>query len=51
MAARIKDAKRAGKTVEEPVAAKPTAEFDAACGKGFIAPDRFVEMVWKNLPN
>ena len=46
---RIKDGKRAGKSLEEVVAAKPTAEFDAVWGKSFLPPDRFVEMIWKNL--
>jgi glyoxylase-like metal-dependent hydrolase (beta-lactamase superfamily II) len=49
VSARIKVAKRAGKTLEEAIAAKPTAEFDALWAKGFLAPDRFVEMLWKNL--
>lgn len=48
---RIKDSKRAGKTVEETVAAKPTAEFDAVWGNGFFQAPRFIEMIWKNLPN
>ena len=51
VAARIKEAKRAGKTVAETIAAKPTADFDAVWGKGFFPPHKFVEMVWKNLPN
>jgi glyoxylase-like metal-dependent hydrolase (beta-lactamase superfamily II) len=51
VAARIKEAKRSGKTMEQAIAAKPTADLDAIWGKGFLQPDRFVEMVWKNLPN
>ena len=34
-----------GKSVDEIVAAKPTAEFDAAWGKGLLSPDIFVKMV------
>jgi len=47
VAARIKDAKRAGKTMEETIAAKPTAEFDPVFGKGFLPADKWVEMLWK----
>jgi cyclase len=50
VAGRIKEAKRSGKTMEQAIAAKPTAEFDAVWGKGFLSPDKFVEMIWKNLP-
>ncbi len=46
---RIRDAMRAGGKLEEVVASKPTAEFDALWGKGFLPPQRFVEMIWKNL--
>ena len=51
VSARIKGAKRTGKTMEQAIAAKPTAEFDAVWGQAFLKPDRFVEMVWKNLPD
>jgi glyoxylase-like metal-dependent hydrolase (beta-lactamase superfamily II) len=47
VAARIKEAKRAGKTMEETIAAKPTAEFDPVFGKGFLPADKWVEMLWK----
>jgi cyclase len=46
---RIKDQIRAGRKLEEVVASKPTAEFDAVWGKGFLPPDKFVEMLYKNL--
>jgi len=49
ISARIRDQLRAGRTLEQVKAAKPTAEFDAAWGKGFLNPDRFVEMLYKNL--
>ena len=47
VAARIKETKRAGKTMEETIAAKPTAEFDPVFGKGFLPADKWVEMLWK----
>jgi len=46
---RIRDQLRAKKTLEQVQASKPTAEFDAAWGKGFLSPDRFVEMLYKNM--
>jgi glyoxylase-like metal-dependent hydrolase (beta-lactamase superfamily II) len=45
VAAQIKQ----GKKLEEVVASKPTAQFDAKWGKGFLAPDKFVEMLYGNL--
>jgi hypothetical protein len=41
--------KSAGKTVEEVIAAKPTAELDAAWGMGFMQPDVFVTIVYNTL--
>lgn len=38
-----------GKTLEQVQASKPTAEFDAAWGKGFLPPAKFVEMLWKGM--
>ncbi len=38
-----------GKTLEQVVAAKPTADFDAAWGKGFLPPAKFTELIYKNL--
>jgi cyclase len=46
---RIKAQMKDGKKMDEIVAAKPTADFDAKWGKGFIPPARFVEMLYKNL--
>jgi glyoxylase-like metal-dependent hydrolase (beta-lactamase superfamily II) len=45
IAARIKPLVAAGRSVEQVVAAKPTAGFDEKFGKGFVGPDKFVEMV------
>ena len=38
-----------GKTLEEVLAAKPTAEFDAAWGQGFLKPDRWVEINYRGM--
>ena len=38
------------KTLDEIKAAKPTAEYDAKFGQGFIKPDMFVETIYKDLP-
>ena len=40
---------KAGKTLEQIVAAKPTAAFDAKWGGGFIKPDQFVGLVYSDL--
>jgi glyoxylase-like metal-dependent hydrolase (beta-lactamase superfamily II) len=45
VAAQIKQ----GKKMEEVVASKPTAQYDAKWGKGFLPPDKFVEMLYDNL--
>ena len=45
VAAQIKQ----GKKMEEVVASKPTAQYDAKWGKGFLPPDKFVEMLYGNL--
>ena len=49
VAVRMKKLMAEGKTLEQIQAAKPTAEFDAAWGKGFLPPDVWVEMVWNGL--
>jgi hypothetical protein len=46
---RIRDAARAGKSLEEVQALKPTADYDATWGKGFITPQRFTEMIYRNV--
>lgn len=46
---RIKAQKAAGKSMEDVVAAKPTADLDAAWGNGFLKPDVFVQMVYASL--
>ena len=46
---RVTTLKDAGRTAEEAVAARPTAEFDAAWGNGFMKADPFVTMVYNSL--
>src|ERR1051326_3694379 len=46
---RIANAIRAGKTVEQVVASKPTADFDQGRLGGAITPDRFVTLVYTDL--
>jgi glyoxylase-like metal-dependent hydrolase (beta-lactamase superfamily II) len=46
---RIREHVRARRSLEEVQAAKPSAEFDALWGKGFLNPQRFTEMLYKNL--
>lgn len=41
--------KKAGASEEEAVAKKPTAEFDAAWGKGMLNPDQFAGIVYRSL--
>lgn len=38
-----------GKSLEEVLAAKPTAEFDAAWGQGFLPPDRWVRINYQGM--
>jgi cyclase len=46
---RVKTQMKDGKGLPEVIASKPSAEFDETWGKGFIPPNKFVEMLWKNL--
>ncbi|TMG76378.1 MAG: MBL fold metallo-hydrolase [Betaproteobacteria bacterium] len=39
----------AGKTLEQVIASKPTAKYDEVWGKGFLAPEKFVAMLYGNL--
>ncbi len=47
--ARFADLVRDGKTLDEVRAAKPTAEWDATWGTGFMKPDRFQEIVYRSV--
>jgi len=46
---RVKALVRSGKTLEQVLAAKPTADLDATWGKGFMTPERFVTVVYADL--
>src|SRR5205823_3498137 len=46
---RVANAIRAGKTMQEVVASKPTADFDKGRMGGAITPDRFVTLVYTDL--
>jgi len=46
---RVSTAIRAGKTLQEVVASKPTADFDQGRMGGAITPDRFVTLVYTDL--
>jgi cyclase len=47
---RVQRLKADGKSLQDAIAARPTAEFDATWGNGFVKPDQFVEMVYTSLP-
>ncbi|HEY2117801.1 MAG TPA: MBL fold metallo-hydrolase, partial [Candidatus Acidoferrum sp.] len=46
---RVAAAKKSGKSIEETVASKPTADLDAKWGKGLLTPDLFVTVVYRSL--
>jgi len=46
---RVQAQVRAGKSLQETIAANPSAQFDEVWGKGFLKPARFVETVFKSL--
>jgi glyoxylase-like metal-dependent hydrolase (beta-lactamase superfamily II) len=46
---RVKTLVAQGKTLEQVSAAKPTAQWDATWGKGFMKPDMFVSFVYRSL--
>jgi len=46
---RVQKLKADGRRVEEAIAAKPTASFDAVWGKGILTPDDFVGIVYGTL--
>lgn len=45
----VRRAMRGGRTLEQVRAAKPTAALDAQWGKGFLTPERFVEILYRDL--
>jgi glyoxylase-like metal-dependent hydrolase (beta-lactamase superfamily II) len=40
---------RAGKTLNEVLASKPTRQFDATWGQGFLKPEKFAEIIYDSL--
>jgi len=46
---RVHKLKSGGKTLDEVVAANPTAEFDATWGKGFMNAKNFLGLVYNTL--
>ena len=49
ISASIRGQIKAGKTLEQVVSSKPTATYDEVWGKGFLAPEKFVAMLYGNL--
>jgi cyclase len=49
ISANVRGQIKAGKTLEQVLASKPTAKYDEVWGKGFLAPEKFVEMLYGNL--
>lgn len=45
----VRRAMAGGRTLEQVVAAKPTAALDSTWGRGFITPERFVETLYREL--
>jgi cyclase len=46
---RVQKLKSSGRTLEDTIAAKPTADLDEIWGKGFMQPDNFVAIVYSTL--
>lgn len=46
---RVRQMVKEGKSLKETVAAKPSADFDAVWGNGFLKADLFVEQLYKNI--
>jgi cyclase len=46
---RVQKLKKSGRTLEEVVAEKPTADFDATWGQGFMPPANFIGIVYNTL--
>lgn len=46
---RVRRGIAAGRTLAQIVATRPTAEFDARWGSGFVTPEQFVELVYRSL--
>jgi len=46
---RVAKLKSAGRTLDETIAAKPTADLDGVWGKGFLTPEMFVSIVYSTV--
>jgi glyoxylase-like metal-dependent hydrolase (beta-lactamase superfamily II) len=46
---RIRSQVKAGKSLAQVIESRPTKEYDEVWGKGFLNPQRFTEMLYKNL--
>jgi len=46
---RVTAAIKAGKSLDELLASKPTADLDEIWGKGFMNPETFLRIVYTNL--
>ncbi|HEX7242813.1 MAG TPA: hypothetical protein VF263_21170, partial [Longimicrobiaceae bacterium] len=46
---RVRALAREGKTLEQVLAARPSAEFDARWGQGFMKPESFVRVVYQSV--
>jgi cyclase len=49
IATSVEKLKASGQTLDQVIAAKPTADFDAVWGKGALKPEQFVELVYSTL--
>jgi len=49
IANRIEKLKISGQTLQQVIAAKPTADFDAALGHGMMTPELFVTVIYNTL--
>jgi len=41
--------KKQGRTIDEAIAAKPTAQYDEKFGKGFVKPDMFARLIYQGV--
>ncbi len=46
---RVRQLVRQGKTLDQVIAARPSAKFDEVWGRGFLPPEKFVAMLYGNL--
>ena len=50
LATRVEKLKANGQSIDQILAAKPTADFDATWGNGSLTPDTFVNLLYRTLP-